>query len=269
MKRNVKAWANLLLFLLTLGVNTLGAVGVINGMSQKEVSDAYPTLITPSPSTFSIWGVIYVLLLVSLIYMLVKHQDERVGQLIDTITVPFWVASVSNILWIVTFSYEWLGISTVLIAALVVSLAVLNGRLGTPQRIGEKVNALAFGLYNGWLIIATVVNISAFLVQAKWDGFGLTQDTWAIIILLAALVITTLIQLRLRNAALTLPVAWACFGIWQVHQAGGAFAGQYPGVGTVAIILTVVHVLIAVAVFVLNGLCLLPKDRKGERVAHV
>ena len=78
MKTKHKAWLNLLLYLLTIGVNTMGAFGVINGLSQKEVSDAYPTLITPSPSTFSIWGVIYVLLLISLIFMIVKERDKRI-----------------------------------------------------------------------------------------------------------------------------------------------------------------------------------------------
>lgn len=77
MRTKTKAWLNLVLFLVTLAVNTLGALGFINGMSQKEISDTYPTLITPSASTFSIWGVIYVLLLIALVYMVVKHQDSQ------------------------------------------------------------------------------------------------------------------------------------------------------------------------------------------------
>ena len=64
MNTKTKAWVNMGLFLLTLLINTLGAYGFINGSSQKEVSDTYQTLITPSPATFSIWGVIYTLLLI-------------------------------------------------------------------------------------------------------------------------------------------------------------------------------------------------------------
>ena len=266
MQTKTKAWVNLALFFTTIGVNALGAFGFINGLSQKEISDRYPTLITPGSSTFSIWGVIYTLLLISFIYMIVKAKDERTAKTIEAISLPFWVSSAANILWIVTFSYEWIGVSTLLILLLAISLAVLNTRLKAPQGLGQKVNALAFGLYNGWLIVATVVNVAAFLVQVKWDGFGLGADTWAVIILIVALLLTFLIQLRLRNAALTLPLAWAYLGIWQQHRAQGLYAGAYPAVITAAIVIGLVYVIIAGIVFVLNGRCLLPagvSEKKG------
>ena len=258
MKTAQKAWFNLLLYLFTVGINAMGAFGVINGMSQKEVSDAYATLITPNSSTFSIWGVIYVLLLFALVFMAVKHREARTAQLIDAISVPFWVASVANMLWIVAFSFEKIGLSTLLIGVLVVSLTVLNRRLKTPSGVGERLNALAFGLYNGWLIIATVVNVSAFLVQAKWDRFGLAESTWALLILIAAMLIALLIQLRLKNAALTLPLAWAYFGIWQAHQQTGPHMGQHPQVAAAAIVIACLYLLVSVVCFVANGYCVLP-----------
>ncbi len=54
-------------FFLTLIINAFGAFGLINGFSQNEVSDMYQTLITPAPSTFSIWSVLYLLLGFSII----------------------------------------------------------------------------------------------------------------------------------------------------------------------------------------------------------
>lgn len=259
MNRKTKAGINLILFLITVGINTLGALGMINGMSQREVSDTYRTLITPSPMIFSIWGLIYGLLLISLIYLLVKHNEERIGKIIDAISVPFWISSVANILWIVTFSYEWMGISSLLILVLVFSLAALNAKLTAPHGLGEKINALAFGLYNGWLIIATVVNIAAFLVKIQWNGFGLADNTWAVIILVAALVITLLIEWKLRNAVLPLPLAWAYFGIFQEHQVGSTFNGQFETVGWVALLLVFAYLVMAVALFIKNDKCVLPK----------
>lgn len=259
MSTKAKSWINLGLYAVALAVNTLGAMGFINNMSQKAVSDAYPTLITPSPSTFAIWGLIYLLLLVSLVYMVATNGKERTAKLIDKITVPFWVSIAANILWIITFSYELIGISTLLILVYVVCLAIINRRLSAPDGIGQKVNAFAFGIYNGWLIIATVVNVSAYLVKLKWNGFGLNADIWALLILIVAFLLTGAIQWRLRNAALTLPLAWAYYGIWQQYQPNGAYAGMYPAVATVAVILGVAYVLIAVIVFVQNRFCLLPK----------
>lgn len=70
-----KAWINGFFLLVTLVINIFGASGLINGLTQKQISDMYVTLITPSPATFSIWGVIYSLLLISTIVMIVKQDD--------------------------------------------------------------------------------------------------------------------------------------------------------------------------------------------------
>jgi hypothetical protein len=51
-----KSWINLLFIVTTLIVNGIGAAGIINGLSQKEISDRYLTLITPSPMSL-VYGV--------------------------------------------------------------------------------------------------------------------------------------------------------------------------------------------------------------------
>ncbi len=258
MKTKTKAWINLGVFLVTIGVNAMGATGLINGLSQKQVSDRYDTLITPSPATFSIWGVIYALLLVSLVYLIIKNGDPGAAKAIEAISLPFWLSSAANILWIVAFSLEWIGVSTLMIFAFVIILAFLNLKLKGTTGKERSLLAFTFGMYNGWLLIASVVNTAAFLVQIKWAAFGLSPDTWAIIILAASILITAGIQIRLRNAVLTLPIAWAYFGIWQRHGAQGVFAGQYPAVLTASLIGCAVLILIAAAVFWLNGRSLLP-----------
>ena len=105
MDRTKKAWINAILFAVTLAVNTMGALGVINGLSQKEISDRYITLITPSPATFSIWSVIYILLLISVILMIIRKDDAYYQKAVDEISGLFRVSCVLNIVWIVTFSY--------------------------------------------------------------------------------------------------------------------------------------------------------------------
>jgi len=45
-----KTWLNGLFLIATLAVNALGATGVINGLSQKEISDRFVTLLLiPAP----------------------------------------------------------------------------------------------------------------------------------------------------------------------------------------------------------------------------
>ncbi len=258
MKTKTKAWINLGVYLVTIAINAMGATGLINRLSQKQVSDRYDTFITPSPAAFSIWGVIYTLLLVSLVYLIIRHREPGAAKATETISLPFWLSSAANILWIVTFSFEWIGVSTLMIFAFVIILALLNLKLKWISGKERSLLALTFGLYNGWLLIASVVNTAAYLVQVKWAAFGLAPDTWAVIILSASILITAGIQIRLRNAMLTLPIAWAYFGIWQRHGAQGAFAGQYPAVLAASLIGSALLILIAAAVFWLNGRSLLP-----------
>src|SRR5574344_2139629 len=104
MDRTKKAWINGLFLIVTLVINTLGAVGLINGLTQKQISDMYVTLITPSPTTFSIWSIIYSLLIISVIVMIVKRNEPYYQKAIEEITLLFRISCILNIAWIVAFS---------------------------------------------------------------------------------------------------------------------------------------------------------------------
>ncbi len=265
MSTKMKALLNLLLFLVTLAVNALGAIGRINGLSQKVVSDRYDTLITPSPSTFSIWGVIYLLLLATLLFWLIRHKTPQTGRAVDALSPLLWLSCILNITWIVAFSYELIGLSTLFILALAVVLALMNLRMKSLGGMATRLGGLAFGLYNGWILLAAFVNVAAYLVKAQWNGFGLSLSAWAIIALATALAGALLIQLRLRNAALTLPIAWAFLGISGKHGAAGAWQGRYPEVASAALVGMAVALAIALAVFLWNKRCVLPLTREQRK----
>ena len=256
-----KSWINLIAFLVTIAVNGLGASGFINGMSQKDISNKYHTLITPAPFTFSIWGLIYSLVLVTLIMMIVKEKDTDVKKLINIFTPVFLLTSLFNILWIVTFSYEKIGISTILIFALLISLTTINERLFEHRdEVPYKLTGLSFGLYAGWLTIATVVNISAFLVSIDWNGFGIADTVWAVIILLIALIIVILISMKLKNAVYPLPVAWAFFGILKESERLAGDINYGPYIKPVTIIGIVVILIVAIMQFKANNYSILKKE---------
>ena len=51
-------WINIIAFILMVLVNGLaGGSTIIGGKNTAEISDAYPTLVTPAGYVFSIWGV--------------------------------------------------------------------------------------------------------------------------------------------------------------------------------------------------------------------
>jgi len=217
MNIKTKSWINAILLLITLIVNGAGAFGLINNLSQKAVSDMYPTLITPSPSTFSIWSVIYTLLIISIVVMIIKNNNSYYERAINEISFLFWLSCALNIVWIVSFSYNLIGLSTIFIFAFLVIMVLVTKRIGKIQSQKRWLLPLTFGLYSGWLFIATVVNISAWLVKIEWGRFGIAAEIWSVAILLVAVVLTAVVLLNTKNAIFPIPIAWAYFGIYNAQ----------------------------------------------------
>lgn len=257
-----KAWVNGLFLLITLAVNTLGAMGLINGLSQKQISDMYITLITPSPATFSIWSIIYSLLLTSIIVMIVRKNDTYYQEAIKQISILFRISCILNIAWIFAFSYIQIELSALFILAFVITLTLICQKLLHMQEGKRWLLPLSFGIYTGWLFIATVVNISAALVKLKWNGFGIADDIWASIILVVALILIILVLLKIRNAVFPLPVAWAYWGIYQYLSSPEGYQGAFGLLQTIALVCMVILIGLAIVQLYRNHFSLLPDSSK-------
>ena len=260
MNTTKKAWLNIGFFIITLVLNTLGAIGLINGLTQKQISDMYVTLITPSPATFSIWSVIYSALLISLIVMVIKKDNNYYEKAINKISTLFIVSSLLNIAWIISFSFVLVEISTFFIIGFLLTLVIICTKLLEIQDKNRWLLPLSFGLYSGWLFIATVVNISASLVKLQWSGFGLSQEIWGSIILIIAIALLFIVVLRIRNAIFPLPVAWAYFGIYSFLRSPVGFKGEYGTLQTIALIGVFVLVTISAFQFYRNRFMILPES---------
>lgn len=252
MDKTKAVWINALFLLITLAINTAGALGLINGLSQKQISDMYVTLITPSPFTFSIWSVIYVLLIISVIVMIIKKDDPYYQKAIDGITGLFIISCILNIAWIVAFSFVKIELSVIFILGFVVTLSLINLKLKKIQVGRHFLLPLTFGLYTGWLFIATVVNISAALVKLQWNGFGISTEILASATLIIALFLVFMVLHSNRNAVFTLPVAWAYWGIYQFLKAPEGFNGEFGQLQIVTIIGIIVLVAMAIMQFYKN-----------------
>ena len=264
MNKTKKSWINLVFLAVTLAINTLGALGIINGLSQKEISDMYVTLITPSPSTFSIWSVIYSLLIISVIVMIVKKKDPYYDQAVDQISTLFWVSCILNIAWIVAFSFVQIELSVLFIFGFVITLSVVCQKLLKIQEGKRWLLPLSFGIYTGWLFIATVVNTAAMLVKLEWNGFGVAYDIWAIIILIVAVLLVLFVLFKNRNAAFPLPIAWAYLGIYQFLKAPEGFNGEFVLLQTFALIGMVILIGAAAIQLYRNHYSLLQVSSKAQ-----
>jgi len=264
MKLKTKSWINGILLVLTLIVNAMGAIGVINGLSQKEISDMYQTLITPAPSTFSIWSVIYTFLIISIIVMIIKNKDSYYGRAIDEISSLFWLSCALNIVWIISFSYNLIGLSTIFIFAFLIVMVLIVERIGKIQTKNRFLLPITFGLYSGWLFIATVVNIAAWLVKIEWGGLGISAEIWASVILLVAVGLTLIVILKTKNAIFPLPIAWAYFGIYNFLLAPEGFQGKYSLLPNIALIGIVLLIGLAAIQFYKNKYMVMPKSTINE-----
>ena len=238
MKTVTKAWLNAIFLIITLAINAMGVAGTINGISQVEISDMYLTLITPSPFAFSIWSLIYLSLIASVIVMIVmvNKQNPYFLKVVDEISVLFWISCVFNIAWMVLFSFVLIELSVLPIVGLVITLAFLLMKLLKVQEEKRWLLPFSFGIYTGWLFVATVVNIAAALVKMNWNGFGFGEPFWAAVMLVIAAALVVFVQLKNRNAIFSLPVAWAYFGINQFLKSPDGFNGQYGFVQVVSLI---------------------------------
>jgi benzodiazapine receptor len=213
---------NIIAFVLTVLVNGLaGSTTLIGGKSTADISDMYPTLITPAGYVFSIWGVIYILLGIFVVFQALpsekgKGYQNRIGWL-------FVLSSLLNIFWLFLWQYEYLSLSVVLMFLLLATLIAIYLRLNIGKSavsLREKLAVhLPFSVYLGWITIASIANVAAFLVSENWDGFGINQETWATLIIIVALLITLLVIVTRRDVAYGLVIIWALVGI-AVKQSG-------------------------------------------------
>jgi len=264
MNRKRKSWINLILLAITLIINAMGASGLINNLSQKEVSDMYQTLITPAPFTFSIWSLIYSLLIVSIVVMIVKKNDNYYKDAVDKISFLFWLSCALNIIWIISFSYNLIGLSTIFILAFLIVMIMIIKQIAKIQKGKRWLLASTFGLYSGWLFIATVVNIAALLVKVGWGGFGIAKETWGSIILLISIGLILMVLINIKNAIFPIPIAWAYFGIYKYLVSPEGFQGEYALLKNVALIGIVILFGLSVTQFYKNNYNIMPKDNENS-----
>ena len=135
----------------------------INNRSTGDISDAYPNLFAPAGPAFSIWGLIYLLLGAYVLYQFVK-KDQKTEDLLKKINPLFIATSLANIFWILTWHYDFLGLSVLIMAVLLTLLIKIANFLRARQFILlEKLFIWApFSIYFGWITVATIPTLRCF-----------------------------------------------------------------------------------------------------------
>jgi translocator protein len=203
----------LLFFAFMITMNALANGLPLNGYTTGEVSAIYPNLFVPAGFTFSIWGVIYLLLLGYVIYSssILWRRDKAnpLSGAVITIANYFVLTCALNGVWIMMWHLLLIELSLVIMSGFLVTLIIIYKKLQPYRTKLKGINSLLlyipFVVYLGWISVATIANTTALLVSYNWNGFGIDGVMWSCIMITIAVL--------LGDFFYTLVIAWALYGI--------------------------------------------------------
>ncbi len=240
-------------------MNYLSNARAFGGLTNGEISDKFHTLITPAGYAFAIWGLIFLGLLAFAIYQALPAQRTNPRFR----AVGWWVVlnTLCNAIWSPLFNNERISIALIVILVMLFSVAIIEQRLlmganvptvapdldatlpESPASTAETWLArIPFSIYFGWLTVATILNVAVFLKSTEFSLLGLSEQTWAISILIVGLVVGAWIFNRYRSVSYILVFAWA-------YAAIAAEQSAYSSIRIAAWVGVVVAVVLAVVGF--------------------
>jgi hypothetical protein len=220
-KDTIRQVVNLLSVLVALTVNILASTLPLNGQNTGEISDRFEVLFVPAGYVFSIWGLIYIGWIAFTIFQLQPSQKDnprlrRLGTL-------FALSNLANAAWLFCWHYNLFGLSVIVMLALLGLLIASYLRLDVNRADVSRIEYwsvdVLFSVYLGWITVATVANITDWLYFIGWDGFGISAQVWAVIMLAVASLLGLAMALTRNDAGYLSVLVWAFIGI-AVKQAG-------------------------------------------------
>lgn len=218
--RQVAGVATLVVVLL---LNGLAGSGGLSGASIGDIANRFSTWFLPASYVFSIWSVIYLLLLGFVGFQVLPSRREsavlrRIG--------AWWpINGLLNVSWIVVFSFGLFGPSLAVMILLLGSLIVIQRAIGPRDQLGRVERfavALPFEMYLAWISVALIANTFQFGSSLGWDGLGSTAAWVAVAMMVVATSVGAFMASRRGVWIYPFVVAWALHGI------AVRYAGQQP-----------------------------------------
>lgn len=240
-------YINLAFFILMIGINVLANMMPLGHGKTGDISSKYPNLFTPAPITFSIWGIIYALIAFFIVYQFgVFDSKMYANTIIDSIGLLFIISCVMNIGWIFSWHYDKTALSMIFMIGLLISLIMITMNISPISLehatntknipLSTKICIYAFQIYLGWIVAATIANLSALLVKINWNRFGLSEEFWTIIVIIVGVLIGMLFIITTNNYMSSVAIIWAYCGILIKHISQSGYGGSYPLIIAITII---------------------------------
>ncbi|MEB2301890.1 hypothetical protein LAV72_19980 [Lysinibacillus xylanilyticus] len=175
----------------------------INGQSSLEISNRFPVIFAPFDVSYVIWIVVYMLLGYWLVMNLKKTSMKQ--------TVLFSSICIMQALAIVVWHHELFIVSIVSTFILVLYLSKLYKTY--PLSNNSLTGRLPFSIYFGWITFSLMTNVSFTLTSYQWNGFGLSDPLWAVILLTLGVAIALHIRFHYFDIIYPSVFIWSYIGV--------------------------------------------------------
>lgn len=250
MTRRISDWGgNIVALTLVIVVNVLANAVPLGGRTTGEVAARYPSLFTPAGYVFSIWGLIYLLLTLFVVWQALPNQ--RTSQTLGAARLGFLASCAGNATWIFLWHYDFVLLS--MLCMLVILGAVLHVyralRIGTSDVAATErwLAHLPFSVYLGWITVASIANLSVVQLYLGWDDVWLEASAWTVLQIVLAATVAVTVLFRRRDVAFMLVVVWATAGI-------AARDSTIAGVGGAALAVSILGMALIPAEYLSRGL---------------
>lgn len=208
---------NLAGLVLVVGVNVLANVIPFNGQTTAEVITGDPVYFQPADWTFTIWGLIYLLLFGFVGYTLLPAG--RRNRRVRAVAPAFLIANIANALWLVLWHYEQWSASVIVMAILGIALIVIYAGLrrrdpSDPFTAVERFMVWTpFSIYLGWITVAFIANVTVAMDRTNSELWSIGPRWWAVLMLGMVLLVTTAMTFVRHDPAYALVITWSTLGI--------------------------------------------------------
>lgn len=233
-KDTLRQSANLVSVILALVVNVMASALPLNGQNTGEISDLFQVFFVPAGYVFAIWFLIFVgwIAFAGFQFLPAQKENPRLREL------GYWFAlsGVFNAGWLFFWHYNLFGVSVLVMLALLGTLILSYLKLDVGRAAVGSVEKWAvnvpISVYLGWVSVATIANITSWLYSINWNGFGISPQVWAVIMLVVASLVGVLMALSRKDSGYLFVFVWAFAGI-AVKQAAEPLVANAAWVATV------------------------------------
>ena len=209
----------LTLVLIVIGVIAANFIAFQSNTDTGNIAnDTFNDLNYFFPATYvftTIWPVIYAGILGWAVYQaLPAGRDNPRFQA----AAPWVMLNIAlNALWVYIFGLQMFVTTVGIMLTLLAVTVVLYRKLdigGARVGLWERLIQITVSIYLAWLSVATVANIASALISVNWNGFGLSAEVWALVMLLVGAALAVFLYRGLGNdVVIPLTYLYAYLGI--------------------------------------------------------